>query len=91
MKKILENLRIFLLPIIVLAYPLYWFLSKTLEKSHMQIDDIAIIKTIKEGSIDAEIYVYGSSRAWVHFNSYIMEDSLNRKIYNFGIDGHNFW
>ena len=91
MKKFLIKLLIFLLPFIVLAYPLDWLLSKTLEQSHMQADDIAIIKNIKEGQIDAEVYVYGSSRAWVHFDPAIMQDSLNRKVYNFGVDGHNFW
>ena len=39
----------------------------------------------------SDIVVYGSSRAWVHFDSQIMEDELALSTYNLGIDGHNFW
>jgi hypothetical protein len=38
-----------------------------------------------------DIAIYGSSRAWIHVNPIILEDSLKLKAYNFGIDGHNFW
>ena len=34
--------------------------------------------------------IYGSSRAWLHIDPEIIEDSLDLTSYNFGIDGHNF-
>lgn len=40
-------------------------------------------------NINADIAIYGSSRAWVHFNPEIIEDSLKLSCYNFGEDGSN--
>ncbi len=44
-----------------------------------------------EGSINADIVIYGSSRAWVHVNPKIISEKLNAKTFNLGIDGHNFF
>lgn len=41
--------------------------------------------------MDADIAIYGSSRAWVQFNSHLIIDALGHETYNFGVDGHNFW
>jgi hypothetical protein len=46
---------------------------------------------IIDGKVNSDILIYGSSRAWVHFNSTMMSDSLLIPTYNLGIDGHNFW
>lgn len=45
---------------------------------------------IYAGKIEADYVIYGSSRAWVHFNPQIFEDSLNQTAYNLGMDGQNF-
>jgi len=46
---------------------------------------------IYSGSINADILIFGSSRARSHICSKILEDSLNRSVYNLGIEGQNFW
>ncbi len=46
---------------------------------------------IYSGKANCDVAIYGSSRAWVNFNTKIIEDSLKVHAYNFGIDGHNFW
>jgi hypothetical protein len=45
---------------------------------------------IYDGKAKCDIAVYGSSRAWVHINPKILEDSLHQQVYNFGTDGQVF-
>lgn len=52
--------------------------------------ELEVWDDIYSGTIVADLAIYGSSRAWVHFNSSILETELNKHVYNFGIDGHNF-
>lgn len=43
-----------------------------------------------EGKINADIVIYGSSRARLHIDPKVLEDSLKLSVYNLGIDGYNF-
>ncbi|MFN4149913.1 MAG: hypothetical protein ACK4IX_03135 [Candidatus Sericytochromatia bacterium] len=45
---------------------------------------------IVNGRASSDIYIQGSSRAWVHVSPKILEKKLNMSVYNFGIDGHKF-
>ena len=76
---------------LLIAYPLDLFLSKTLCKINSFDGEFEVWNHIYNGEIDADIAVYGSSRAWGHFNTAIIEDSLQTTAYNFGINGHRFW
>jgi hypothetical protein len=38
---------------------------------------------------ECEIYIQGSSRAWVQVSPLIIENYTGKKTYNFGIDGHH--
>ena len=38
-------------------------------------------------SVNADLLVIGSSRAWVQYDTYIMDSMLNTNSYNLGIDG----
>jgi hypothetical protein len=91
MRKLIFQLLVFILPVIGLLWPLDYFLSYNIKKSNEYPGEIEVMNDIYSGNINSDIAVYGSSRAWSHFNSRIMEDSLKLKVYNFGIDGHNFW
>lgn len=75
--------------IVIVSSLLDIFVSNQLEKS--RIDELSVWNDIYSGSINADLVIHGSSRAWVHFDSKIISDSLNLKVYNLGIDGHNFW
>lgn len=68
-----------------------YFISNKLKKNHKSPGEIEVWNDIYSGNINSDIAIYGSSRAWVHIDPSILEDSLNLKAYNFGIDGHNFW
>jgi hypothetical protein len=91
LKAYLKNILIFLTPLIILAYPLDMFISHNLAKSNDYQGELEVWNDIYEGKINAEIAIYGSSRSWVGINPKIMEERLDLKAYNFGIDGHNFW
>lgn len=91
MNNFLKTLLKFLLPIFILAYPLDLVLSKIFSKSYWPADEIDVMKRIYKGKMDIDIAIYGSSRAWRHFHPAIMKDSLQKRIYNMGMDGHNFW
>jgi len=63
--------------------------SKRLAK--MPHGEFSVWSDIYAGKIDAEIAIYGSSRAWVHVSPQILQEHLGKTVYNFGMDGHNFW
>jgi len=91
MKKFLLKILIFLLPIILLGYFVDLFISTNLRKSNLYAQkEYPTWNAILEGKLDANILIYGSSRAWVHFDPKIIEDSLQQPAYNLGIDGHTF-
>jgi hypothetical protein len=91
MKKFLINTFIFILPILIVTFPLDYLISYYLKKSHSFSGELEVWNDIYEKKAGCDIAIYGSSRAWVHINPKILEDSLKYSVYNFGIDGHNFW
>jgi hypothetical protein len=91
MKNFIKNILFFIAPIIILSYPLDLVISNVLKsKAQLCVGEYGVWNDILESKIDAEIAIYGSSRAWVHFNPVIFEKELHQKTYNFGIDGHHF-
>ncbi|MFC7000112.1 hypothetical protein [Rufibacter roseus] len=91
MKRFLKNLSYFLLPVLVLAYPLDIFLSNNLKKSKAYgQDEYSVYNDMYSGNLRAEVVVYGSSRAWTHLNPILLEKGLHRSVYNLGLDGHTF-
>jgi len=91
MKKFLTKILLFLLPVILIAYPLDILISNNLKKSVEHVDgEYLVWNDIYTSSIDVDIAIYGSSRAWIHISPEILKDSLNLTAYNFGIDGLNF-
>ncbi len=92
MRKFLFRIMVFLAPIIVIAGLTEWYFSKTLRKSNAHAEsEYPTWNAILDGNINSDIAIYGSSRAWVHVSPTILQDSLKMSVYNFGIDGHNFW
>jgi len=91
MKKFLTNILYFLLPAIIMAYPLDSIMSHFLSQSKTSPGEYEVWNDIYKTEAEYDIAIYGSSRAWVHINPKILSDSLGAKVYNFGIDGHNFW
>ena len=92
MRRFLHGILLFILPAFAGAILLDRFLSHNLKKSNAFIAyEFSVWNDIFEGKIATDIAIYGSSRAWVHIDPQMLEDSLHRTAYNLGIDGHNFW
>jgi hypothetical protein len=91
MKKFLLKIIFFIAPIIVSAIIIDIIISSNLRHTNINAGENEVWSDIYNGNIDADIAIYGSSRAWVHINPSIINDSLKLKAYNFGIDGHTFW
>lgn len=91
MKRFIAKVVLLSLPIILLMYIADYCISYNLKNNSEYPGEIEVWNDIYNEDINSDIAVYGSSRAWTHINSNILEDSLNIKAYNFGMDGHNFW
>lgn len=91
MKKFLLKIFVFLLPIILVAYFADIFISVNLKKSNaFAFKEYSTWNAVLDGKLNSDILIYGSSRAWVHFDPSIIEDSLKLPTYNLGIDGNTF-
>lgn len=90
MKIFLRRIALFLLPIVVLLYPIDLLLSYWYKFTHREPGDLEVWNAIYEGTAKCDIAIYGSSRAWVQIDPQILSDSLNASVYNFGMDGQNF-
>jgi hypothetical protein len=91
MKKFTLNILYFIIPILIIAFPIDYALSHYLKKSTNNSGEFEVWNDIYDSNANSEIAIYGSSRAWVHIDPKIITDSLNLSAYNFGLNGHNFW
>ncbi|MFN1836124.1 hypothetical protein AB2B38_012740 [Balneola sp. MJW-20] len=93
MKKFITKVILFLVPVLVLSYPVDLMLSSFLsqqESVSFKGGEFSVWNDIFDNKIDSEVVVYGNSRAWVQFNPQIISDSTGYQAYNLGIDGHSF-
>lgn len=63
---------------LIVAYPADLILSYGLNRSHGHPAEFEVWRDIYNGSIDTEIEIIGSSRAWVNINPLILEDSSQK-------------
>jgi hypothetical protein len=91
MKKFVLNISILLTPVLLLGYGLDKLISDHLRKSNLFAQkEYPTWNTILDGQLNAELLIYGSSRAWVQFDPRIIEDNLHQSVFNLGIDGYPF-
>lgn len=93
MRSYLKNILFFLLPILILAFPLDLLTSKLLlEEDHIEFanGELNTWNYIYSEEKKMDLLIYGSSRAWVHIDPNIIEEKTGFSSFNFGIDGHNF-
>lgn len=91
MKKFIVKIVYFIFPLLIISYPLDYGMSYFLSQSNTYPGEFEVWNDIYNHNANCDIAIYGSSRSWVHIDPEILSDSLNTKVYNFGIDGHNFW
>lgn len=76
----------------MVSYAIDVFISENLKKiNEVACGEYSTWNDLYDGKVNSDIVVYGSSRAWCHISPKIIEDKLNLKSYNLGINGHNFW
>ena len=82
----------FISPVLMFGYFFDIFLSENLQKSNsFAAGEYPVWNDIIDGKVNSDVVIYGSSRAWVHFDPFIISRKLKKSTYNLGIDGHNFW
>ncbi|WP_310555630.1 hypothetical protein [Flavobacterium sp.] len=92
MKKFIKQISLFLFPLIIFAFIIDFFISKNLKKSNsFAHKEYSIWNDILDKKINADVLIYGSSRAWVQIDPSMISNNLKMTCYNLGIDGHNFW
>lgn len=91
MKKFISRIFFFLAPIALCSYLIDIFISRELSKSNaFAHGEYPTWNAIIEGNLNSAILIYGSSRAWIHIDPEIIEDSLGHSVFNLGMHGHPF-
>ena len=88
MKQLIFKIFIFSILFFCFIVSVQKFTDKMLKTYRMQ--DFGIMNDIFDNKINEEIRIYGTSRAMFHFNTKILEESLKKNIYSFGMNGYNF-
>lgn len=90
MKKFIFKILFYVVPFVLLAIVFDVSFSFLLKQSKGFAGELEVMNDIYNKNSDCDIAVYGSSKAWVQIVPSILEDSLNKSVYNFGIDGQAF-
>lgn len=82
---------LFLGPLVIVVIIADLWVSKTLARSEsFAMGEAKIWQDILEKQVDDDLLIYGSSRAWRHFDPEFIEEQTGMSAYNFGVDGHAF-
>jgi hypothetical protein len=91
MKRFLIKIVGFSIPVICAVIGMDLWISHVLANSEsFAMGDAKIWNEIIHKEIDAELLIYGSSRAWVHFAPQFITGNTGISSYNFGVDGLAF-
>lgn len=91
MKRFLLQLFVFLAILFLIAFGLDLLVSGRLKELDFKTKgEFGVWNDIYSGNVNADIFIYGSSRAWVHIDPRILSAGTGRSCYNFGMDGHHF-
>lgn len=88
MKQFLKKVSVFLFIVVLFATVTDFLVTNALQQADK--GDLASWNKIYNRQLDADVLIYGSSRARVHFDPRIFKNKLGISAYNMGIDGHNF-
>lgn len=88
MKKILIKSGLFSLLLVILLIIIHLITNAGLRKS--DFGNLKEWREIINGKINADIIIQGTSRAWVQYNTLIIDSLLKTNSYNFGMDGSPF-
>ncbi|RFZ82092.1 hypothetical protein DYU05_15810 [Mucilaginibacter terrenus] len=86
MKRFILKFLLFIAPIVLLCYAVDSYLSTNLRK--LKRGESQVWQEIYAGKINAKVWIYGASRAFVHIDPEILSDSLHQSAYNFGLNAY---
>lgn len=66
------------------------YYSNQLKKMPLFSGEVQEWNKIEKGNTNPELAIFGSSRAFIQINPQILENKLNYKTYNFGLNGSKF-
>jgi hypothetical protein len=91
MKMFLKRFLIFSGVLLVVFIISDVFITRGLKRSvNRASGEYGVWNDIYNGQVQSDMVVYGSSRAWVHFDPALLSEAFGTSCYNLGIDGHNF-
>lgn len=90
MENFLKNIVLFGSIIVLMAFGLEYYFTENLKNRNSEGEIIVWNDIYTNNLKDYNHFIYGSSRAWVHIDPFILEKELGRKYYNVGADGQNF-
>ncbi|MBI6117463.1 hypothetical protein [Salegentibacter maritimus] len=90
MKKFLVKISFTLTILALIAYPLDLVISCQLKRNNSFEGELEVWNDIYNATNNYPIAIYGSSRAWIHVNSKIIEKELEKPTYNYGVNGYHF-
>jgi hypothetical protein len=91
MKKYLFQIFIFCIPVLLVCFPLdHWFSSKLSKSKSLANGEVEVWSDIYNHNLNSNVLIYGSSRAWNHFDPMVLQIKYEQQIYNVGIDGYDF-
>lgn len=88
MRKFTVNILVFSIAIFSIFSLISFIVDQGLRKS--EYGNFKEWNEIFDGKISSDILIQGSSRAWVQYNTFILDSILNRNSYNMGMDGSPF-
>lgn len=88
MKKFIVNILLFSIAIVLIFTLITAITDSGLRKS--EYGNFKEWNDIFNKRINSNIIIQGSSRAWVQYNTYILDSVLNSNSYNMGMDGSPF-
>lgn len=88
MKKFLKHIFFFGVMAVCILTSLAIAVDRGLRKTGL--DNFPVWAAMEKGSINANLLIAGSSRAWVNVSPLILDTALRLNTYNLGLDGHHF-
>lgn len=91
MRRFFKYIGIYLLLFLCIAIISDLLVSHRLKsRIHLSRGELHTWYDIYQGAIDADIAIYGSSRAWVQIDPTIIKEVVGKETYNLGVDGFPF-
>ncbi|MES2691185.1 MAG: hypothetical protein V4658_12325 [Bacteroidota bacterium] len=87
MTRFIKKTVFFIIPVVAFLCMADYGLSRILKTSNLS--ENTVWRDVIDGNINANVAIYGSSRAWTILSPEIIGDTLHASVYNMGLDGHN--